>query len=51
MSRAGIGVSELENPYVVEHMGPIAVRGMWYPFVAVGVPVWAEERLRSSGSK
>lgn len=48
---AGICVSELQNSYVLEHMGPIIVRGIWYPFVAIGVPVWAEERLRNSGSK
>ena len=40
----GITVAELNRPHVVANMGPIAVRGMWYPFVAVGVPRWAEER-------
>jgi hypothetical protein len=42
--REGITVAELDQPHVVANMGPIAVRGMWYPFVAVGVPPWAEER-------
>jgi len=32
----------LDQPHVVANMGPIVVRGMWYPFVAVGVPEWAE---------
>lgn len=43
--REGITVAELDQPHVAANMGPIAVRGMWYPFVAVGVPQWAEERL------
>ena len=43
----GITVAELDQPHVVANMGPIAVRGMWFPFVEVGVPAWAEERLRS----
>jgi hypothetical protein len=38
----GITVAELDQPHVVANMGPIVVRGMWYPFVAVGVPEWAE---------
>ncbi len=40
----GITVGELDQPHVVANMGPIAVRGMWYPFVSVAVPRWAEER-------
>ena len=40
----GITVADLDQPHVAANMGPIAVRGMWYPFVAVGVPQWAEER-------
>lgn len=32
----GVGVAELEHPHVREHMGPIVVRGLWYPFVRVG---------------
>jgi hypothetical protein len=43
----GITVAELDPRHVVPNMGPIAVRGMWYPFVAVGVPRWAEERINS----
>lgn len=27
----GIRVADLEHPHVREHMGPIAVRGLWYP--------------------
>lgn len=46
----GITVAELDQPHVVTNMGPIAVRGMWYPFVAVGVPIWAEERIRETGT-
>jgi hypothetical protein len=45
----GITVAELDPRHVVPNMGPIAVRGMWYPFVAVGVPRWAEERINSRG--
>ncbi len=41
----GITVAALDQPHVVVNMGPIAVRGMWYPFVAVGIPAWADERL------
>jgi hypothetical protein len=41
----GVTVAELDQPHVVRNMGPIAVRGMWYPFVGVGVPGWAEEKL------
>jgi hypothetical protein len=43
----GITVAELDQPHVVAHMGPIAVRGMWYPFVVVGVPAWVDERIRN----
>src|SRR4051812_8371018 len=42
----GVTVAELDQPRVVVNMGPIALRGMWYPFGAVGVPQWAEERRR-----
>ncbi len=38
----GITVADLDQPHVVANMGPIVVRGMWYPFVAVGVPKWAD---------
>jgi hypothetical protein len=40
----GVSVAELDQPHVVANMGPIVVRGMWYPFGAVGIPLWAEER-------
>lgn len=40
----GITFEELDQPHVAANMGPIAMRGMWYPFVAVGVPRWADER-------
>jgi hypothetical protein len=43
--KAGVTVAELDQPHVVANMGPIVVRGMWYPFVALGIPAWAEERL------
>jgi hypothetical protein len=46
----GITVADLDQPDVVAHMGPIAVRGMWYPFVAVGVPAWADERRNRRGT-
>ena len=39
----GVTAAELDGPHVVANMGPIAVRGLWYPFVAVGVPQWAED--------
>jgi hypothetical protein len=42
----GVTIADLDQLYVVPNMGPIAVRGMWYPFTNVGVPRWAEERLR-----
>lgn len=34
----GISVSELDQNHIVPNMGPIVVRGMWYPFVTLGVP-------------
>jgi hypothetical protein len=40
--REGVTVADLDQPHVVANMGPIVVRGMWYPFVAVGVPKWAD---------
>jgi hypothetical protein len=43
--KEGIAVAELDQPHVVANMGPIAVRGMWYPFVAIGIPEWAKDRL------
>jgi hypothetical protein len=44
---AGVSVGDLDPAHVVPNMGPMAVRGMWYPLVALGVPRWAEERLAS----
>jgi hypothetical protein len=38
----GVTAAELEQQHVVPNMGPIVVRGMWYPFVALGVPTWVE---------
>ena len=40
--RADITVAELDHPHVVANMGPIVVRGMWYPFIVAGVPKWAD---------
>lgn len=42
----GVTVAELDEQHVVTNMGPINVRGMWYPFLAVGIPSWAAERLK-----
>ena len=46
----GIKVAELDPNHVVPNMGPINLRGMWYPKVAIGVPRWAEQRWRTSSS-
>lgn len=35
--RADITPADLEHPYVREHMGPIVVRGLWYPFRGIGI--------------
>lgn len=32
-----VKVSELDHKKVVPRMGPIAVRGLWYPFTKVGI--------------
>jgi hypothetical protein len=45
----GVTVGELDQAHVAANMGPIVVRGLWYPFVAVGVPRWAEERREPDG--
>ena len=42
--RQGVTVAELDQRHVVTNMGPIVVRGMWYPFIAVGVPDWADAK-------
>jgi hypothetical protein len=39
-----VTVAELDQRHVACNMGPIAIRGMWYPFVTVGMPRWAQER-------
>jgi hypothetical protein len=41
--REDVTVAALDQSHVVANMGPIAVRGLWYPLIAVGVPEWAEE--------
>jgi hypothetical protein len=35
--REGIKPIDIEHHHVREHMGPIVVRGLWYPFIDVGV--------------
>jgi hypothetical protein len=45
-----VTVAKLDRTHVVVNMGPIAVRGMWYPFVAVGVPRWAQDRRTRHGN-
>lgn len=46
----GIKVAELDQPHVDANMGPIVVRGMWYPFVAVGIPKWADTCEKKKGT-
>lgn len=29
--------AELEQRHVRENMGPIVIRGLWYPFIGIGV--------------
>jgi hypothetical protein len=41
----GVTVASLDESHVVPNMGPIVVRGMWHPFVALAIPAWAQERL------
>lgn len=38
----GVTVDQLDQCNVVPRMGPIVTRGMWYPFLVVGVPAWAK---------
>lgn len=40
---AGITIADLDQPHVIASMGPIVARGLWYPFVGVGVPRWADD--------
>jgi hypothetical protein len=35
--REAVRVSDLDQSHVVKNMGPIVVRGLWYPFTKVGV--------------
>ena len=37
--RADIKPAQIEHECVRQHMGPIVVRGLWYPFVRIGVGV------------
>ena len=37
--------ADLDQGHVVPNTGPMVNRGMWYPFVAPGVPRWAEQRM------
>ena len=39
-----IRVADIDQSYVLAHMGPILVRGLWYPFRTLGVPAWMVER-------
>ena len=32
----GVTVAELDQNHVVPNMGPIVVRGMWYPLLRIG---------------
>jgi hypothetical protein len=32
----GIRVDDLDESHVVRNMGPIVVRGIWYPFTRIG---------------
>jgi hypothetical protein len=33
----GITVAELDQRHIVPNMGPIVVRGIWYPFTRIGL--------------
>ena len=35
--RADIKLADIEHRFVRDHIGPIVVRGLWYPFIDVGV--------------
>ena len=48
MVRENVTVANLDQSHVVCNMGPIVVRGLWYPFVCVGVPKWAENQAEST---
>jgi hypothetical protein len=38
----GITVADLDQSHVVPNMGPIVLRGMWFPFMGLGVPRWMD---------
>ncbi len=35
--QVGIQFADIPHDFVRKHMGPIVVRGLWYPFIAVGL--------------
>jgi|SRR5437762_7804390 len=35
--RAEVKPEDIRHRFVREHMGPIVVRGLWYPFIDVGI--------------
>jgi hypothetical protein len=35
--RESVSVADLDQRHVVTNMGPIVVRGLWFPFTKVGV--------------
>ena len=41
--REGVAVADLDHSHVVANTGPIVIRGMWYPFVRLGVPRWMND--------
>lgn len=46
--KENVTITELESlgiPALATNIGPLNVRGVWYPFWQVGVPGWAEERI------
>jgi hypothetical protein len=43
--REGITFDELDQINVAPNIGPMAVRGLWYPFVDIGVPNWLKENI------
>lgn len=41
--REGVAIADLDQSHVVANMGSIVVRGMWYPYVGLGVPRWMND--------
>ena len=35
--RTNITLADIEHNHVREHMGAIVVRGLWYPFIGIGL--------------